>query len=399
MITTRRQFLVGGVRVAAALPFAAALGRAFAAPAGDEGERVLVVVQLTGGNDGLNTLVPWRQDGYWRARPTLGLARAQLVRLDDDHGLHPSLRPLEPLLGAGRAALVHGVGLPEPNRSHFRSMEIWHTAEPDAPPGDTGWLGRLADQLALRRPGTMPALHVGDAELPRALFGRESFAPTVRDARGFRLARTSSAAAFERARAELLDAPAEAGDVAFLRDAARATYSAAERMERLATDPSATSYPAHPLAQELRLVARLVGGGFGTRVFHVALGGFDTHAAQAPAHAALLADVASALAAFQRDLDASGAGERVLTLVFSEFGRRVHENGSRGTDHGAAAPVLLLGGTVRGGAHGTPPDLERLVDGDVPTTTDFRSLYTTLERDWMGLAPSTNAPALDLLRS
>ncbi len=391
MTSTRRQFLVNGARISAALPFASGLSFG----ASRDNDTVLVVLQLSGGNDGLNTVVPHRQDAYFRLRPTLSIARGDLVALDDEHGLHPSLGGIGRLFDDGRVAVVHGVGYPEPNRSHFRSMEIWHTADPiDAPTG-VGWMGRLSDQLARRTVGALPALHIGDGELPLALYARDSFAPTVRDASGFEL---RGSAAFRARRDALLRDDRAAGELtAFLRSAASTSYRAAARMEQAAARHSGTEYPGYALAQRLRLVAQLVSGGFDTRLFHVELGGFDTHARQAPAHTDLLRELSESVAAFQRDLTTSGVAKRVLTLVFSEFGRRAAENGSRGTDHGAAAPVLLIGDGVRGGLHGRAPDLARLEEGDVPFSTDFRSVYTTLERDWLGLEPSTSHAALDVL--
>jgi len=390
MLVTRRRFLIDGLRVTALVPALASLAQP---RDGSEGERVLVVVQLTGGNDGLNTVVPLRQDGYFRARPTLGLKPSNLHALDADHGLHPSLGGLGELFAEGLLCVVQGVGYPGANRSHFRSLEIWHSAEPAQPPRGVGWLGRMADQILLAAPGSMPALHVGDEELPLALMGRSVFAPTVRDEHSLRLAELP-ALAEERAR---LVAPGTAtGELAFLRGAARSAYAAAERMERAVARPTSSAYPDLALAAKLRLIAKLVAGGFDTRLFLVTLGGFDTHARQAQLHAARLDELARSLAAFQRDLNALGARERVRTFVFSEFGRRVEENASRGTDHGAAAPVFLAGGQVHGGLKGTPPELEHLVDGDVGFTTDFRTLYTALERDWMGLEPSTSMPAFEL---
>jgi uncharacterized protein (DUF1501 family) len=339
-------------------------------------------------------IVPWRQDAYFRARPTLALAPDSLHRLDDDHGLHPEMGGLARLHEEGWVAVVHGVGYPNPDRSHFRSMEIWHTADPECSPREQGWLGRLADQVAERDPSAFAAIHVGTEDLPLALYGRKYFSPTVRDASGFRL--ESLGKGFEEAREGLLDRR-ERGEEEFLRLAARSSYRAARRMAELVQENSSVAYPDHELASHLKLVARLIAGGFGTRIFHVALGGFDTHARQAPVHARLMRELSSGLEAFLRDLHALGMLERVLVLVFSEFGRRVEENGSRGTDHGAAAPVLLLGGTVRGGGYGSSPDLLQLAEGDVPFTTDYRAIYATVERDWMGLEPSTRTRGLELV--
>jgi uncharacterized protein (DUF1501 family) len=392
----RRRLVIGGLELAA---FASVASRTSAAGlagiASRSAERALVVVQLSGANDGLNTVVPHRQDAYYRARPVLGLSRQSLHALDDAHGLHPEAAGLAELYAQGRLAVVHGVGYPEPNRSHFRSMEIWHSADPLGPVGPTGWLGRVADRLAEANGSAMLSLHVGSEVLPLALQGERWFAPSVRDPRGFRL--TTRSRAHADARLDLISARAP-GDLGFLRDAARATYGAAERMQQLAEAGAAAEYPSHELAQKLRLVARLVTGGFGTRVYYLQHDGYDTHARQAPAHAALLGELSGALSAFQRDLAQHGESEHVLVLVFSEFGRRVEENGSKGTDHGAGAPLFLLGGRVRGGMHGTAPDLARLVDGDVPHGTDFRAIYASIESEWFGLANTqTSAPLRGLL--
>lgn len=394
MLTTRRNFLVAGLRVAAIAPFVPVSSVGALSRAAD-GDRALVVVQLTGGNDGLNTVVPFAQDSYVRLRPTLAFARTSVHALDDTVGLHPELVLLGKLFDEGKLAIVQGVGLPKPERSHFRSMEIWHCADPDGPPRASGWMGRLADQIVRDHPGTMAALHIGDEDLPLALFARETLAPTVRGEAGFDLLEPDGR--FTRYRDELARRMSSKTTLAFLHESARQAYRAARAMSEAAERSSVVEYPDHALARKLRLVARLVSAGFGARLFHVALAGFDTHARQGPTHAALLAELAQSLAAFQRDLEASGVDDRVATFVFSEFGRRAEENGSKGTDHGAAAPTFLLGSGVRGGLHGSAPDLSRLVDGDVHCTTDFRSLYTTLERDWMGLAPSTKLDALPLV--
>jgi len=394
MTTTRRQFLIDGLRVSAAVSLASSLG--LAARRGRTGERVLVVLQLSGGNDGLNTVVPFHQDDYFRLRPTISLAKGGLHRLDDEHGLHPELGGLGELFSEGRVAVVHGVGYPNPDRSHFRSMEIWHTGDPEHPAGDVGWMGRLSDEIVGDRPGSLAALHVGSGDLPLALWARDAFAPSVVGDDAFRL---EGEERFLVRREALLAGGSGGDELAFLRSAARTTYDAARRMERAAERDTALEYPGYGLARRLRLVAKLVTGGFDTRLFHLELGGFDTHARQAPAHADLLRELSASLTAFQRDLEAAGVADRVVTLVFSEFGRRAQENGSRGTDHGVGAPVLLVGSPVRGGLFGTPPDVTHLVDGDVPSTTDFRSIYGLLERNWLGLTPSSALAPPDLLRS
>ena len=390
MQLSRRQLLVHGAGagvLARWLPLLAA--RADAA----RQERVLVVLHLQGGNDALNMVVPHRQDRYYVLRPTLALKRSALHALDDDHGLHPAMNDLAALYAEGRLTVVQAVGPPHPDRSHFRATEIWHTGCPLGPSPGIGWLGRLSDQIWQREPGSMPALHVGDDEVPLALVGREYVAPSVSAELGLQLAELEG---LDAARAGLLDASDGAGDVAFLRDVARGAYRAVERMERATERPDPVSYPDLPLARRLQRIARLLEGGFETRVFFATLSGFDTHARQAAQHASLLEQLSRSLGAFERHLAAAGLSERVATVVFSEFGRRAAENASRGTDHGAAAPVLVLGGPGRGGMRGSAPDLEALEDGDVPFQADLRSLWSTFEQEWMGLAPSSAFPPLAL---
>ena len=404
---TRRQFLVRGLGVTAALPLASwmPVTRAAWSRRGRRADaaRVLVVLQLTGGNDGLNTVVPLRQDAYYKLRPTLGLERGSLHALRDerggmDHGLHPSLKGLAELYAEGSVGVIQGIGYPNPDRSHFRSMDIWHTGLPSArsEAERVGWLGRLADQMRAHDAESMPAIHVGDGDLPLALYGRVGFAPSFGDASAFQLRGDPN---FARWRTELLrpERVERQSEARFLRDAAATTYAAVERMRAAAERPSAARYPDHGLARRLELIARLVSGGFETRLFHVALEGFDTHARQSTTHAALLQELSQSVTAFQRDLESSGHAERVVTLIFSEFGRRAAENGSRGTDHGAGAPAFLVGRAVKGGLHGTAPNLEALENGDVPYAVDFRTIYTNLETDWMGCRSSTTHPSANLI--
>lgn len=383
-LLSRRSFVIGGVRLTALGSLAPSLGFARAGALPEPSDRVLVVVQLTGGNDGLNTVIPHGQDAYYRLRPTLAQKPGAVHRLDEHMALHPLLGPLAELYEEGALTVAHGVGHPGADRSHFRSMEIWHTAEPFAPAGRVGWLGHLCDQLLAKEPGSLPALSVGGRGAMLSMRGATAIPPTVPDDRGFRLAHSSKQVARERA-AIVAESRGGGGDLAFLRQTARTSYRAAERMANLVKDSSAADYPNTPLGKELRLVAQLIRGGFGTRIFHVSMGGFDTHASQAPVHHPLLERLGKALGAFQADLTASGDAPRVATMVFSEFGRRARENGSRGTDHGRANPVLFLGPSLKGGQVGQRPDLGKLVNGDVPETTDFRGLYRQFEEDWMGL--------------
>ena len=391
----RRSFLAGGVRLttigtALGTLGPAALGLDGPAAAPDGRDRILVVLQLSGGNDGLNTVIPYAQDEYYRARPTLGQEPSTIHKLDEHIGLHPELGGLAELYHEGQMAIVHGVGHPNSDRSHFRSMEIWHTAEPFKPVGRVGWLGNMADQLIAEAPHSLPALSVGGRGSTLSMRGARATPPTVPDNRGFKLANTSTQIAAGRAKLTAAGRSASsrsAEQLSFLRMNARTAYDAADRMSRMTEASKGPAYPDSPLGKQLRLVGQLIRGGFGTRIYHVTLGGFDTHASQASVHGAHMRHLGGALAAFQRDLIGSDHSDHVATMVFSEFGRRVDENGSRGTDHGRGNPVLLLGGGIQAGQHGTRPDLTNLVQGDIPSTTDFRGLYQQLEADWMGLQP------------
>ncbi len=388
-MVTRRRFLLSssGLALSAwwAGPFALAAGAR-----GKERPRALCLVQLTGGNDALNMLVPYEDDHYWRARPTLAAPTSALHQLNDQLALHPSMPALAERVRAGQAAIVQGVGYPNPDRSHFRSMEIWHTARLAEPCGDVGWLGSVADELARAgaRAGRsdLVALGVGVDQRPLALAGREFIAPCFSDASGLAVHPELARLARERDALLAFDPAASAtAERAFLRDVARASYQAAERMSELAARGPQAEYPATDLGRRLQLVARLVAGGFGTQLFHVEMTGFDTHARQGPAHAALLDDLSRSLDAFQRDLEAAGVGGDIATFVFSEFGRRVAENQSRGTDHGKAGCAIVLAPNLNAGVLGTGPDLGLLDDGDLSASTDFRTLYASLERDWLGV--------------
>jgi uncharacterized protein (DUF1501 family) len=351
----------------------------------DESERVLVVVQLTGGNDGLNTIVPFANDAYHRARPVLAVPAATVVRLDDEAGLHPALADLEPLWQEGRLAVLRGAGPPSPDRSHFRSMEMWHTGSTDETPPHAGWLGTAVRGLPAGAP--LPAALLGDRNLPLALAGAPSPVPAIPTLKAMDIDAGGPVRSLRHACCETAGREEQAARVA---QAYRAAFECSERLQRLGSGGDAVGFPAGDPGTGLRLAAQFIGARLGTRVLYVTQGGYDTHAGQERDHPGLLRALAGALAAFQEQLEAQGDGARVLTVVFSEFGRRVRENASGGTDHGAANPVLLVGRPARGGIHGKAPDLEA-GDGDVPVTTDYRRLYATL-LDWMGLDAATVMP-------
>ena len=389
MSMTRRQFLVKNAALVslASLAPPLVLRRASAAAArADHRGRTLVVVELNGGNDGLNTVIPFEDPAYHRARPELRI-REDVHRLDDRFALHPQMEHMKDFFAEGKLAIVHGVGYPKPNRSHFRSMDIWHTAQPESPQAGTGWLGRYLDVSSKKDLDGPPAVAFGE-RLPRSLLGRRVSVPTVQRLAeyGLFVEGTEDAELKKRLIQELPALESEKGSAVldFLRRQARDTYRTARTLREAAGKFQPKSDYVGPLGEQLRMAAQVIAADLEARIIHVSLGGFDTHANQTAAHAELLGMLSKNLDSFFEDLGRTTRKKDVLVMTFSEFGRRVRENGSRGTDHGAAAPMFLLGDSVNGGLHGTHPSLSDLDDGDLKFTTDFRSIYATVLEEWLG---------------
>ena len=357
--------------------------------AADADGRILVLVQLAGGNDGLNTVVPFGNDIYRKLRPSLAIEKDEALRLNDSLGLHPAMTGFKELFDEGALGVVQGVGYPNPNRSHFRSMDIWHTAKPGVADKRDGWLGRAFDASAKELAGKVPGVALGTDRLPLSLVSTKFTVPTVRNLKDYQLQLAGSKAekAVQRKRMVKLAGNGTGGNsnLDFLRRTASTALDTSARISEVLSDyQPAKPYPDSGLARRLKSVAQLIAADLGARVYFVSLDGFDTHAEQAGAHENLMAELSGALAAFCADLRGHGLGERVLTATFSEFGRRVKENGSLGTDHGAAGPMFLVGQGAKGGVHGKNPSLSDLDQGDLKHHTDFRSVYTTLLEDWLG---------------
>ncbi|MFB9237143.1 DUF1501 domain-containing protein [Plantactinospora siamensis] len=384
-LLTRRRFLIGsGVAGAAAL---AAGGSAYAltdllATAGDRDPdaRTLVLVTLYGGNDGLNTVIPYADPAYHDARAEMAYRPEEVKRLDDRLGLNPALGGLHGLWTQHRLAVVRGVGYPKPDRSHFRSMDIWQTAQPDRP-GTTGWLGRWLDGA-----GADPRLAVSfEPALPPLLAGARSAGAAVpvtqRGAGGLRdatLAAFAAPADEPPARARAAACFADLRAVTAMITAVREGTPSPGDGDDGESPATATGGGHSPLEAQLDLVAQCVEAGVSSRVFSVSLGGFDTHADEKQLQAVLLGEFDQALSRFVDRMSRTDAGRRVVVAVYSEFGRRVRANASQGTDHGTASDILLLGTGVRGGLYGEQPSLTDLDDGDLKCTTDFRDVYATL---------------------
>jgi uncharacterized protein (DUF1501 family) len=392
---TRRRMLQAGLKSSALLAFSPTvpefLARTARAAGPERDGRVLVIVQLDGGNDAINTLVPHADEGYERYRKVLRLDKRRLIRINDQVGLHPALGGLSTLLERGQLALVPGVSYPNPNRSHFESMAIWQTArlgaEQNAGPG---WIGRAFDARAgsaeVATSGA-PSLFIGDGSPPVALRGRRSSATSLARVDDLRLPEGLIPSLAETRLSGSTEA--DNGLAAFIRRSLLDSYASAQRVSELvarSTASSSESYPDDSLGERLRTVARLLKAGLGARVFYTVQPGYDTHAGQLETHDRLLRILSSSLKAFFDDLTAAKLVDRVLVLGFSEFGRRVAENGSAGTDHGTAGLVLLAGQGVKGGIHGKVPSLTDLPDGDPRWSIDFRRIYATVLEDWLGLS-------------
>ena len=402
---SRRRFLAsvaaastttGLVALAPQVPRFLANSAAYGAEVNSQGEKILVVVQLSGGNDGLNTIIPFRDERYIKARPSLRFGEESVLKIDADTGFHPSLKGFAKLLEAQQLSIVQGVGYPNPNRSHFESMDIWHTARNQVSGDRTaGWIGRGLDarQEDWNRTPDPGALHLGDEVQPLALLARAVPVPSIRSLEQFQLdlggnprLRQSIEAAAKASRSGASDL------LQFVQTRTTSALEVSRRIEAAAKEyKTPVAYPETGLAHKLKQAAQLIDAGLSTRVYYVALDGFDTHSQQADAHAGLLSQLGDALAAFAEDLQTHGHLDRVTTLVFSEFGRRLEENASQGTDHGAAAPAFLVGSKVKAGLVGKQPSTADLDDGDVKFAIDFRSVYAALLAQWL------NWPTTDIL--
>lgn len=397
MPTNRRDFLQQGlgssmlIASTASVPSFISRSAALLAAegAGANRERVLVVIELNGGNDGLNTIIPYADENYRRARPTLALPPERVRKIDEQLGLHSSLGGFEKLLERGQLSVIQSVGYPNPNRSHFDSMAIWQSGKLSATKDEMGWLARAADRSQAAAGADPAALHIREsASLPQALSGGELAVLSLTGPEQFRRRVGAVRTNESPAQGAGGDQPARtAGDshsrlVDFVQRTAAVTDAASARFARL-DELSGASQQAG-LMGRMTLIAQLIKAGLTTRIYYTELAGFDTHASQWGTHPRLLRELGDAVEAFISDLSASGEAERVLVLVYSEFGRRLNENASGGTDHGTVQPVFLAGGAMRGPFIGSSPDLHDLdASGDPKYSIDFRRIYATLLNDWL----------------
>ncbi len=388
-MTTRRQFIQAAFGSTALVSLSAGVPQvllgASARAAVEPGDNILVVIQLSGGNDGLNTVIPFGDDEYYKNRFTLAIGRNQVSRINDHIGLHPALSGFAGMLDAGQLSIVQGVGYPNPNRSHFESMDLWHTAHRVDESIRLGWLGRCIDGGHLGE--DLPAVHYGQGRQPLALATRDKPVASITSLDQFRL-RTGSNQRLSRSILDDINRPRNRDNelLGFIHDSASVALRTSQRIEDV-IDPREgnNGYPPTSLGRKLRAVSQLIESGLQTRIYYVTHEGFDTHSNQLEAHAGLLRELGDATAAFVNDLDSKGHGDRTAVMTFSEFGRRVRENASRGTDHGTAAPMFLAGNRIQPGPLNDHPDMNDLDQGDLKFTVDYRSVYATLLEEWLGI--------------
>ena len=345
------------------------------------GDKTLVVIQLTGGNDGLNTLVPYTNPAYYAARPNIAIPRSEVLTLGQGLGMHPALMPLMGLWDAGQLAWMENVGYPNPNRSHFASMAIWHTADPSQASSE-GWIGRISEQIG----DPFCACNIGTAT-PLALIAQNYALPTIDSVDNFQVRLPAGVQdAFEAMLSAGLDGRGRSGEAAYLEQATRSMLKHTSAVQaNIGKYRAGASYPDSKFAGQMKDVARLIASGTGQRVLYTSLDSSDTHAGRRGDQDRLLREMAGALNAFYADLEAQGLAEKVVVMGFSEFGRRVAENDSAGTDYGEGSVMFALGRGVKGGIHGDSPDLEKLNDGDVIYKQDFRGVYAEGLTGWLNL--------------
>jgi uncharacterized protein (DUF1501 family) len=390
-IVTRRDFLTQGlglVGVGSVLP-SFLVNTAMAAPKAEAGQRVMVVLQLAGGHDAISALVPFGHEEYGNVRKATRISDDDVIKINDELGLHPKLTGCKELLDQGAFAAIPGVGYPNPNYSHFTATDIWFAANPRGRDTGYGWVGRACDLGKKTEQDGSAMIAVGTEKAPWALAGKEHAAVCFSNPETFRyrgdrnddrrkeLYRTLS----------LTDPECAGDDLQWVTQVSISANQASEQVRRLASEyKPKVEYPNSDLGRKMRVIAGLIAGGMSTRVYWTSIGGFDTHRGQRQRHDQLMAQLNDAVFAFQNDLTQQGQAERVLTFTLSEFGRRVVENGSEGTDHGAAAAMFLFGPKLKPGIHGEHPSLSDLQGGgggSLKHTTDFRSVFATVMEKWM----------------
>jgi len=410
MSVTRRDFLAAGLVGAASgvmVPPVLAKGVFAAGIEGIHNDRVLVVLQLAGGNDGLNTVVPYADPAYLSARPTVGVRPDAVLHIDSNLGLNPALKGMKSLYDGGQVAIVQGVGYSNPTYSHFENLYVWEYADPQRAQTD-GWLGKLLGSQIDSQGHPLSGCALGETSTPPELRAPTAMVSVIDSITGYTVrggaGRQATAPALYRTTpgiyGVLFDQALSTAESGMKTLAAGASaYTPAAQYAVAGATPAANS-----LGAALQLTAQMIVTEPSVKICHVVLGGFDTHQTEATRQTALLTEVDAAVGAFMTDLTAHGQADRVVLMTWSEFGRRINENGSQGTDHGAAAPLFIVGKPVKGGLYGEQPSLTSTIDsGNLKYTVDFRSVYQTLIRDWLQGDPAAvlgaSYPELPIIRA
>jgi uncharacterized protein (DUF1501 family) len=396
MTLSRRSFLkasLGAVTLSLGAPhFLALAARAANFDTRETGKsKILVVIQLAGGNDGLNTVVPYGDGKYYQLRPNIAVPQKDVLHLNDQIGLHPDMKGLSDLYGQGKVGIILGAGYPKPNRSHFRSIEIWQTADPEKII-ETGWLGRYLDQAKGQLADSdypLPAVNV-DASLPKTLSAANVTVPSVANVYDFKFATDQHYQQDRKYQLKIFNdmyAKFDEGhpNIDLLRKVGLDSVEAADYLLKVVQNYKGTvNYPDNGFGKGMKFISQMITAGVKSQIYSVSLGGFDTHAGQPRAQANLLKQLSDGITAFQKDLEDHHVDQDVIVMTFSEFGRRVAENGGRGTDHGTAAPLFVVGSKVKGGIYGEYPSLTNLDNGDLKFNVDFRTVYSTVLDRWLG---------------
>ena len=356
-------------------------------------EKTVVVLQLSGGNDALNTVIPYNDGQYYDNRPFVNIPQDQVLKLDDKLGLNPALAPIKALWDEGNVALINGVGYPSPNRSHFRSMDVWHTAESEEV-GEDGWLGRAIRELDPQAENVLTGVNFGRG-LPRALYAKGVPVASVGNLETYGLFPDIKD---EAARNLALEAFTQmyggSGRDVIANFISQTGTDALKGADILRVAPrqysSSVEYADNPIAENMKSIAQVMTAGLGTRVYYTQHGSFDTHASELTSHAKLWQDVSGAVGDFMDDMKEHDMDKDVVVLLFSEFGRRIRDNGA-GTDHGSGGVAFVIGGDVNGGMYGDFPSLDddKQMEGDLHFSNDFRSTYSTIAERWLGIDPVT----------
>jgi uncharacterized protein (DUF1501 family) len=392
-IATRRDFLTQGlglVGVSSVLPNFL-VHTALAAPRAEPGQRIMVILQLAGGHDAISALVPYGHAEYAKVRKATRIADNEVIKLNNELGLHPNLKGWKELLDQGAFAAIPGVGYPNPNYSHFTATDIWFAADPRGREAGYGWVGRACDASLQGEQASVPMIAIGTEKAPWALAGKQQAAVCFNNPETFRYRGDRN----DPQRKDLFRKLSLTGEetpnpnLKWVTQMSITANEASEQVRRIASQyRPKVQYPNTDLGRKMQAIAGLIAGGLTTRVYWTSIGGFDTHRGQRQRHDTLMTQLNDAVFAFQSDLSQQNQAERVLTLTLSEFGRRVVENGSEGTDHGAAAAMFLFGPKVKPGIHGQHPSLSDLQGGgggSLKHTTDFRGVFGSVVEKWMGV--------------